>query len=118
MQSASARTWLGIFLVVGCGVTIGLAGQAGDRVPGFSMYVTALGAPWMLLAFALGALARKPLLGALAGGAALVIGTEAYYLAQIVGPNSHPVYATAMGIGWGAASAVSGALAGAVGGWW
>jgi hypothetical protein len=119
MQTASARTWLGIFLVVGCGVAIGLAGQAGDKVPGAPAYITALGAPWMLLAFSLGALARKPLLGALAGGAALVIGTEAYYLAQIALTDGRTIfYATAMGIGWGGSAAIAGALAGSVGGWW
>jgi hypothetical protein len=119
MQTASTRTWLGICAVIGCGVMIGLLGQAGEKVPGAPAYITALGAPWMLLAFALGALARKPLLGALAGAAALVIGTEAYYLAQIALTDGRTIfYATAMGIGWGAASAVAGAIAGAIGGWW
>jgi hypothetical protein len=119
MQTASARTWLGILVVVGCGVAIGLAGQAGDRVPGAPAYITALGAPWMLLAFVLGALARKPLLGAIAGGVALVIGTEAYYLAQIALTDGRTLfYATAMGIGWGGSAVVAGALAGGIGGWW
>jgi Family of unknown function (DUF6518) len=119
LETASVRTWLGILIVVGCGVGIGLAGQAGDQVPGAPAYITALGAPWMLLAFALGALCRKPLLGALAGGAALVIGTEAYYLALIAETDGKTIfYATAMGIGWGGAAAVAGGLAGAVGGWW
>ena len=54
-----------------------------------------------------------------AGAAALVIGTEAYYLA-LVGTAGGPTvfYAAAMGIGWGAAAVVAGGFAGAVGGWW
>ena len=120
IQTASARTWLGIFVVVACGVAIGLLGQAGDQVPGAPAYITALGAPWMLLAFALGALARKPLLGGIAGAAALVIGTEAYYLALVgtVGGPRTVFYAAAMGIGWGGAAVFAGGFAGAVGGWW
>src|SRR3546814_9456457 len=43
----------------------------------------------------------------LAGGAALVIGTEAYYLVLIAATEGRTIfYATAMGIGWGVAAAI------------
>jgi hypothetical protein len=64
--------------VVG-GVTIGLVGRASVQSTEVVAWLSRLGAPWLLTAFLVGAWVGTRRAGALAGGAALAIGTAVYY---------------------------------------
>jgi hypothetical protein len=64
--------------VVG-GVTIGLVGRASVQSTEVVAWLSRLGAPWLLTAFLFGAWVGTRRAGALAGGAALAIGTAVYY---------------------------------------
>ena len=65
------RTALLAAVVVLATAALGVLAQVGDAAPGVPSRATALGAPWLLAGFALGALWRRPIAGALAGGFAL-----------------------------------------------
>jgi Family of unknown function (DUF6518) len=100
-------------------VAFGLAVQGGDRIVDVPHRLTALGGPWLLLAFAAGVTVRRPWHGALAGAAVLVVATGAYY-AVLLGVYGRAAahYAAVMLVGWGAASALAGAVFGYAGTLW
>jgi hypothetical protein len=115
------RAGLGRVLLVGIGVGIvlGLAGRATDHVPGLIHWAGALGGPWLLGAFAAGALCGGRREGALAGAVAIVAGTAVYYAVfHWVEHATGLRYAAAAGVGWSIAGAVVGGLFGAAGALW
>lgn len=84
---------------------VGVAAQLGDAAPGVPSRATALGAPWLVAAFATGALLRRPLPAALGGAVLLAGGTMAYYAIQLA-LTGH-VRALSVGtiaLGWAAAA--------------
>src|SRR5262245_43958949 len=93
----------------------GVLGHAGDGLSG-GRWLTALGAPWLLVGFAAGAIAARDRLarGALAGAVALILGVVAYYIDDAILHQSH-LYDAAMTVAWSAAAAPVGAIAGAAG---
>lgn len=105
--------------VLAAAVLVGAAAQLGDAAPGVSGWTTALGAPWLLAAFAAGALLARPVTGALGGAALLSGGTASYYAVQLA-LTGH-VRALSVGtiaLGWAAAAAVAGAVMGTLGALW
>jgi hypothetical protein len=98
---------------------LGVAAQVGDAAPGVPSRATALGAPWLLAGFALGALWRRPVAGALAGAVALSGATLVYYLVQLalVG-HVRALDTGVIAIGWASAAAAAGAAMGALGSIW
>jgi hypothetical protein len=113
------RTALLAGLVLLATVALGVAAQVGDAAPGIPSKATALGAPWLLAGFALGALWRRPLAGALAGAVALSGATLVYYVVQLalVG-HVRALDAGVIAIGWTAAAAAAGTAMGALGSIW
>jgi hypothetical protein len=82
-------------------------------------WVAALGAPWLIVAWGLGAVARRPWLGALAGALALSGGTVAWYLLTVAHHHNRSVHALAVvASAWIALGLASGALIGAAGALW
>ena len=127
-RSSSAYRRVGV-ITLGAALTLGLAGRvavkAGTELPhGYALSalghaVIALGAPWLAVAWAIGATAGSRKRGAAGGGAALALGTGGWYLLTVVHHGPAAVhYAALMTIGWGAVGAVAGALFGLAGAVW
>jgi hypothetical protein len=100
-------------------VLVGVAGQLADVAPGVPARATALGAPWLVAAFAAGALLRGPAAGALGGAVLLAGGTLAYYLVRFrqTGELRVPSH-TAIPLAWAVAALAAGAVMGALGAAW
>jgi hypothetical protein len=114
-----SRTFmLGVAMLIAGGL-LGGGIQVAERVFGLPNEVTALGAPWLVTAFAVGALIRRHLVAALAGALMLSTGTVLYYAAIVYGyGRSAGDYATAMTASWGAAAAAGGAVMALTGSLW
>ena len=69
---------------------LGVAGQLGGALPGVPSRATALGAPWLVAAFAAGALLRRPWRAAAGGAVLLAAGTVAYYAGRAGRASSPP----------------------------
>jgi hypothetical protein len=90
---------------LGGGVAFGLAVQYGDHALGSFRAAVWIGAPWLLVAFAAGALVRQGRRVAAATGAGvLTSATAAYYL--VVAAHGSLLYAAAMTVAWGAVAAL------------
>jgi hypothetical protein len=68
-----------IVLAAGAGLALGVATWLTSALPGDLPFLAKLGAPWLAVAFALGAWTRDPVRGAFNGAIALVLATGAYY---------------------------------------
>jgi Family of unknown function (DUF6518) len=79
----------------------------------------ALGAPWLAAAWGLGAVAGSRLRGALAGAAALVLGTVCWYFVSLAihGPPAVG-YVVPVSMGWSVVAGAAGAVFGLVGVLW
>jgi hypothetical protein len=108
---------------------LGLAGRVavhaaerlphGDGLAAVSRVAVALGGPWLAVAWAIGALAHNRSRGALLGGAALAIGTAAWYLLTVYANGRAAVsYAVSVSAAWLPVAAAAGALFGFAGGGW
>lgn len=105
-------------VIVAAGAAWGWFGQVGDQV--FLLrWLTGLGAPWLLVAFAAGALVRDSRAALVAGAAVTVVGIGAYYasMVAIVGPDTLR-YAARIGLAWGFVGVLAGALFGWAGAVW
>ena len=79
----------------------------------------ALGAPWLAAAWGLGALAGSQRRGALAGGAALVLGTWCWYFVSLALTGPAAVgYVVPVSIAWALVAGAAGAAFGIVGALW
>jgi hypothetical protein len=113
------RPFLFAAAVLAAAVLVGVAAQLGDAAPGVPGRATALGAPWLVAAFAAGALVRRPAPGALAGAVLLCGGTLSYYGVQLaLGGHVRALAVGAIAVGWAAAAAVAGGVMGALGALW
>jgi hypothetical protein len=98
---------------------IGVAAQVGDALPGVPSRATALGAPWLVAAFAVGALLRRWGRGAAGGAVLLSGGTLSYYAVQLaLTGHVRALEIGVIAVGWAAAAAVAGAIMGALGALW
>ena len=77
--------WLVAILVVGGG--LGLLSMVGESSQRALTILVNMAAPWALGAFIVGRLAPSPKLGALAGGATLVVGMATFYGLTYVGDS-------------------------------
>ena len=87
-------------------------GQAGSAA-------VALGAPWLVVAWLVGAAATQRWIGALAGGAALVLATVAWYALSVAGGGLATVYyAWPVAPAWAVVALVAGGAFGLAGAAW
>jgi hypothetical protein len=101
------------------GGVLGGGMQVAEPVFGLPNEVTALGAPWLVSAFAVGALVRRPVVAGLAGALLLSTGTALYYAALVVGyGRGAGDYATVMTATWGSLAAAAGAAMAVAGSAW
>ena len=116
-------------VALGAALALGLAGRvavrAGSELPhGYALSalghaVIALGAPWLVVAWAIGAAADTRTRGAIGGALTLALGTGGWYLLTVVHGGPATVhYAAPMTIAWGAVALVAGALFGLAGSAW
>jgi hypothetical protein len=118
-----------VVVTLGAALTLGLAGRvavrAGTELPhGYALSalghaVIALGAPWLAVAWAIGAVAGTRTRGAIYGAATLALGTGGWYMLTVMdGGRAAVHYAAPMTIAWGAVALVAGALFGLAGSVW
>src|SRR4051794_41816115 len=99
-SSRRAATRAALGAVVG-GVAIGLVGRASVQTTEVVAWLSRLGAPWLLTAFLVGAWVGSRRAGAVAGGAALAIGTAVYYFVfHFVEHRIGLGYAVVVGCAW------------------
>jgi hypothetical protein len=95
------------------------AGPLAEPAAKLGPWAIALGAPWLAVAWVLGAVARHPLLGALAGAVALVGGTGAWYAFTVWHIGRHALdYALPVAFGWSLAAIAAGVVFGGAGALW
>lgn len=111
--------WAIALLVLAAGLALGGLGRLIDYLPPPLPRTASLGAPWLVGAFAVGAIVGRPARGALAAGLALPLGVGVYYVLMLgVEGRADPLYASVMTIGWSLVAAGAGALLGWAGGAW
>jgi hypothetical protein len=116
--ASSRGLTIGIAVLV-AGALLGGGMQVAEPVFGLPNEVSALGAPWLVSAFAVGALIRRPLAAGVAGALLLGTGTALYYSALVYGYGSGSLrYAALMTIAWGALAGAAGAAMAASGAAW
>ena len=123
------RSYLLVLLTLAAALALGVGGRVlvrvGWELPGGEDLATAgstakaLGAPWLAAAWGLGALAGSRLRGALAGAAALVLGTACWYFVSLAihGPPAVG-YVVPVSIAWSLVAGAAGAAFGVVGALW
>jgi hypothetical protein len=98
---------------------IGVAAQLGDVAPGIPARATALGAPWLVAAFALGAVLRRTAVAAAGGALLLSVGTLTYYLVELaLTGHARALSIGVIALGWAGAAALAGGAMGALGAVW
>ena len=116
-------------MALGAALALGWAGRvavrAGTELPhGYALSalghaVIALGAPWLAVAWAIGAAADTRARGVIGGAATLALGTGGWYFLTVMdGGRAAVHYAAPMTIAWGAVALVAGALFGLAGSAW
>jgi hypothetical protein len=116
-------------LALGAALALGLAGRIavhagghlphGDALAALGRVAVALGGPWLAAAWSIGALAGSRRRGALGGGAALALGTAAWYLLTVAtGGRAAVAYAVPVAAAWAAVALGAGALFGLAGAAW
>jgi hypothetical protein len=118
---------LALVAAAGLGLAGRIAVHAGAALPhgaaigAVGHTAVALGAPWLAVAWAVGAMAGSRLRGAAGGGAALVLGTGGWYLLSIAAAASGWAavsYAVPVAAAWGVVSLGAGSLFGLAGAAW
>jgi uncharacterized protein DUF6518 len=114
-------------LALGAALGLGVAGRVavhagaqvphgGDELAALGRAAVALGAPWLAVAWAVGALVARPARAALSGGAGLALGTFAWYALSALAGGPAEDYArvapawAAVALAAGAAFGLGGAL--------
>ena len=100
-------------------VRVGWELPRGEDLATAGSTATALGAPWLAAAWALGALAGSRLRGALAGAAALVLGTLCWYFVSLALHGDSAVsYVVPVSMAWSLVAGAAGAAFGLIGALW
>jgi hypothetical protein len=127
VESRSLSPVLAVAATLSLGVAVGCAARAGHYLEGDAYWIASLGGPWLVAAFLAGGAAERWGWGALAGAAAIVVGTLTYYWSvaayhglTLDGPIvvSRLHYGVVMTIGWCAAGLAVGAAFGLAGAAW
>jgi hypothetical protein len=121
----SARRPSAALLALGAALGLGVASRVavhagaqlphgGDELAALGRAAVALGAPWLAVAWAVGALAARPLRAALSGGAGLALGTFAWYALSTLAGGPADDYAR-VAPAWAAVALAAGAVFGLAG---
>ena len=111
-----SRFALGVAAALLAGVALGASGRASDYLGPELRLIFALGAPWFIVAFGVGAVPRGPVSGAVCGAVALALSVAVYYgLMLTVERRGGHGYAASMTVLWGSAAALCGLAFGALG---
>ncbi|HEY1594349.1 MAG TPA: DUF6518 family protein [Thermoleophilaceae bacterium] len=123
--------WRPVLLALIAALGLGVAGRVavhagaglphGQAIAAVGHTAVALGAPWLAVAWLVGAMAGSRLLGAAGGAGALVLATGGWYLLTIVaaaGGWAAASYAVPMAAAWGTVALGAGALFGFAGAHW
>ena len=111
-------------LALGAALALGVAGRVAVHTSGGALAAAghaalALGAPWLVVAWLVGALAGSRAAGALAGGFALALGTGAWYVLTVAaGGRAAVFYAFPVAPAWAFVAAGAGAAFGLAGAAW
>src|SRR4051812_8645801 len=97
------------------GVALGAVTRLAHDLPPEWQFIAKVGVPWLLVAFAVGAMAGGSGRAAIAGAGSLVVAVLAYYALPHV---LHRPYYTPLGLWWLVVAAPGGALFGALGYSW
>ena len=101
------------------GIALGVTGRVSDHLGPDAALLFALGGPWFVVAFAVGAAARSPVAGAIGGAVALAVSVAVYYALMLaIERRGGQAYAMSMTLLWGGAAVPCGVLFGAAGGLW
>ena len=110
------RVAAGAVLAVAAGAALGIVGRVSDYLGPEARLLFALGAPWFVVAFAVGAALREPVAGAATGALALAVSVGVYYAVMLaVERRTGHGYAASMSVLWGAAAVPCGLAFGALG---
>ena len=110
------RVALTVLAAIPAGLALGVVTQSVDHVDRAFRWIGALGAPWLVLAFALGALARGRTAGAAGGAVALVTATGTWYALHVAGAGTGRVAPVA--VAWALAAIACGSVFGFAGAHW
>lgn len=123
------RSYLLVLLTLVAALALGVGGRVlvrvgwelprGEDLATAGSTAKALGGPWLAAAWGLGAVAGSRLRGALAGAAALVLGTLCWYFVSLVihGPPAVG-YVVPVSMGWSLVAGAAGGAFGLVGALW
>lgn len=115
---ALPRHRIGVLVLLGAGLFGGAAAVA-EPLLGLPNSFTALGAPWLVCAFAVGSLLPGRRRAAIAGALLLSGATGVYYGAQVYGYGLDSMqYATTMAAAWGVTAGFAGAVLALAGSVW
>jgi hypothetical protein len=117
MSRPARALLLALAIGVALGALIGVGARMARTMPADGPLVASLGAPWLVIAFAAGALAGGRGMAALAGATTVVTGTLTYYaLYALAGGGGR--YALIMTVAWSGAGAAVAAGFGCAGSAW
>jgi hypothetical protein len=112
------RQLIGVGVLL-CAALFGGATAVAEPLLGLPDSVSALGAPWLVCAFAAGTLVPRRWAAAAVGGLLLSGATGVYYAAQVYGYGPGALdYATSMAAAWGICAGIAGGAMGAAGSLW
>jgi hypothetical protein len=109
-------SWSAVVALAAGSAAFGVAVQLGRQALGPFAAAVWIGAPWLLVAFAIGAAVRRPAWAPVAGGAALAIATLSYYF--VAAAHGSGLYAAAMSVAWGGTASIVGGAFGMAGAAW
>ena len=108
-----------IALTIIAGVLVGSVGWASDQGPRLVQWTSAIGAAWLIGAFAAGALAGGRVRAALVGAGTIVVGIGTYYvLFHFVTGSVGLRYGVVVGVAWSTVGVAIGAVLGWAGDAW
>ncbi len=110
--------WIGALVLLSAGL-FGAGTAVAEPLLGLPNSVSALGAPWLVCAFAVGTLVRGRGTAAAAGALLLSGATAVYYAANVYGHGRELLgYATTMTLAWGLCAGIAGAIMATAGSTW
>lgn len=108
-----------LVVAVGSGAVLGVLSRLGDGLPAGLAGLSDIGGPWLVLAFALGALGHRPRRSAALGAASLACAAASYYgYVEFVQGGAAPVHLVSLALFWVMVGLGSGAVFGLAGRCW